>query len=259
MITAFQALFQFNDPIFPPSKVRFKVGFVPDKYHYTSPLFTYEDNAQDQYFSLFPDVVVGKFLKIEFYGKPKKQDTDNKNYIALQKVSLQGIHVDSVQIPTLAKETIMAISRNTINSEILKARNNGIEDDSLPEELSEEEFKFVEDSLIQLSTGQVTMIQFMEENKINDVFEWARKHREILLKSDLIIDLLDPPSKLPDTNLYYKTKSIVGLKTKRLSLTKLILCILYEEQQLVGLWDRINTELFLKLISFFFDSEHDFN
>jgi len=123
MITAFQALFQYNDPIFPPSKVRFKVGCVPEKYHYTSPLYEFQHNALDQYFSLLPDIVIGKYVKVELYGKPSIQSTDNKHYIALQKVSCQGCTISSIKIPSKISPTLQRIASNTLEQEISKARN----------------------------------------------------------------------------------------------------------------------------------------
>lgn len=173
MITAFQALFQYNDPIFPPSKVRFRVGCVPNRYHYTSPLFTFENNAQDQYFSLLPDIVVGKYLKVELHGKPSVQETDNKYYIALQKVSYQGCLVDSKNISPLAFPTLQRIASNTFEYEISKARNNckskfhnipiASENNSkeqISDILLEEEFTLTEDILIKLSTGNLSKTQF---------------------------------------------------------------------------------------------------
>ena len=101
-----------------------------------------------------------------------------------------------------------------MNSQISKARNHGklslnysigIEDlEQSKNNFSDEEFKFTEDSLISLAKGEQTMIDFMEKNEINDILEWASERRSILLTSDRIFSNLESPSKLPDTDFYYK-------------------------------------------------------
>jgi hypothetical protein len=220
-IAAFQAKYQTDDPIYPPLKVRFRVGFVPDHYHYTSELFKYDNNAEDQMFTLLPDLVVGKYIKVEFYGKPQTQEGDNKYYIALQKVSVFGESANSQQIPSEIKPTIHACVESTLSSAISQARH--LSDLCTQEDMdniSEEEFKFVEGSLIDLAEGNQTLIKFMEENKINDFREWISQKRIVLLKSDLLWEHIDAPTSLGETNQFYKNKNLTNMCNGILSLIK---------------------------------------
>ena len=140
MITAFQARFHYEDPIYTlikylidnykfsiisicillyyPNKLRILVGFSETNFHYISPLFNFEPNACDQYFWTFPDIVIGNYLKIEFYGKPTQQDTDDKYYIALQKVCAYGCpiseQITSDLVPDGIKPTLLTITKNLI-------------------------------------------------------------------------------------------------------------------------------------------------
>ena len=105
--------------VYYPSKLRILVGFTPTNFHYISPLFNYESNSKDQYFNTLPDIVIGKYLKIEFYGKPiQQEDIDNKYYIALQKVSAFGCPLSEIEskpfVPPQIKPTIQKISKNLI-------------------------------------------------------------------------------------------------------------------------------------------------
>ena len=261
MITAFQALFHTQDPIYYPEKFRVLVGFIPNEYHYVSPLFKFEDNAKDQYFSLLPDVVIGKYVKIEFYGKPQIQDMDDKYYIALQKVSCQGIPIDSPNIPALIKPTLSSLSENTLKSEVLRL---GLSDKAEfmlsdpSENMTDEEVEFVEDSLLKLSKGEIKLVEFMEEHNISDFLDWITTKRLALLKNDKIYKNLDSLKDMSETFSFFKRKNVVDSKTGLVSLCKVILCFLYSEYAKYTVMDKVNTEIFFKILMAFINDFDNF-
>jgi len=45
---------------------------------------------------LGPDLVSGRFIKVNLLGKPHKQPMDNKYYVAMNYVGLMGISFDKM-------------------------------------------------------------------------------------------------------------------------------------------------------------------
>ena len=90
-VTASQARFHSEHPIYYLSNLRILAGFSETNFHFISPLFNCQSNAFYQYLFIFPDIVIRNYLKIEFYKKPcQQEDIDNKHYIAHQKVCAYG-------------------------------------------------------------------------------------------------------------------------------------------------------------------------
>ena len=125
--------------------------------------------------------------------------------------------------------------------------------EQISDSFTEEEFKLIENTLIKLVSGEITETQFCEENKVNDFFSWASKRRIVILNSQKLNDLYDSPADLPDTAQFYKLKNVFGLRNNKLSLIKLVLCHLYHEHKLIGVWDKINTEIFYKVLSLYIE------
>jgi len=259
-VSAFQALFHTNDPIYPPSKVRFLVGMIPNQFHYTSPLFDYQQNSSDQFFHFLPEVVVGKYLKFEMYGKPQMQSIDSKYYIALQKVSCQGCPVNSSTIPEAIKPTVSLVAENLFSSEVLKLRNTSGEEVKNLEEfdnISEEEFEKTEDILIALAKKEATLIDIMEEHKIDDFLEWLTTRRVVLQKSEKILEhivLPTDPFEIPEI----RQKRFRDSEGRYISLYKLIMWYVYKEYNNYGIWDEVNTEIFIRTLMQFKHSQDDF-
>jgi hypothetical protein len=75
-----------------PSQVQIEVGSSPEQYDYKSKVFEVDqDSSEEQVFSITPDLCSGRYIKINLLGKPHIQPTDNKYYVALQYVGVQGI------------------------------------------------------------------------------------------------------------------------------------------------------------------------
>lgn len=252
MITVFRALFQLNDPIFPPSKVRFKIGLTPSKYHYTSPLFEFENNAEDQHFSLLPDIVIGKYILVEMYGKPMLQNMDNKHYIALQKVAIHGSPLNRENFSSMVLPTLDKISE----TESKRIESEGGEEKKR-DTFTQEELKETENILLNLASGEMTLGQFRDQYD-QSVYEFATERR-IVLMSDTLLENLDSPSQLSETNRFYTSNNILNQRNQRVSIIKLILCFLFDQQQTYGIWDRVNTEIFYKTFFALKDSIEDLN
>lgn len=189
MITAFQAKFHTDDPIYPPRWFRVLVGFVPNKYHYASQMFKFEYSADDQYFSLLPDLVFGKYIKIEFYGKVQKQEvSDEKYYIALQKVWVNGWPVNTENMPSSIKRSIQTLGNDQFKRELDSVMHESNNEEHKQDILNEEEFELFENHIIRLTSKEITFIRFCEDNKIDDIMPWVERNR-IVSSSYLPFDL----------------------------------------------------------------------
>ena len=92
----FKTLFQDNFPIYPPLKVRFSFGFVPEQFHYTSEHYEVAENDELQVFPVLPMIVAANYVKVHLIGKPNKQKSNNLHYVAIRYVEIRGL--DSVGI-----------------------------------------------------------------------------------------------------------------------------------------------------------------
>lgn len=156
MVTAYQALFIAGNPISVPGKVRFLIGMVPGHYHYTSPLFKFAHSAEEQYFSLLPDVVVGKYVKVEMYEKPQQSIIDGRFYIGLQKVSCNGFSMSNEEIPEPLRPTIKQLVANEYKNKLSDINAHPEEhktDEPLP--MTKEEFEKAEEGLIALAKHEI--------------------------------------------------------------------------------------------------------
>ena len=72
--------------------------------------------------------------------------------------------------------------------------------------ISEEEFAFVESSLIQLSLGEISLMKFMQENNISEFFDWIESYRTVLVNSDKVFEHLDNPIDLGENYDFIKRK-----------------------------------------------------
>jgi len=61
-------------------------------------VFDYKPNtAEEQVFLLLPGLAIGTHLKITLIGKPTPQYTDDKFYLALRYVGVQGVALHSIE------------------------------------------------------------------------------------------------------------------------------------------------------------------
>ena len=97
-----------------PRSVRFLIGNSIDNYHYISPLYKYAKNLNDQHFFLLPDIVIGNYVKMEFYGKPTMQNSDQRYYIAIKHVCISGCSIGSKLIPDILKPTVQNIAQYSL-------------------------------------------------------------------------------------------------------------------------------------------------
>ncbi|CAI2384913.1 unnamed protein product [Moneuplotes crassus] len=229
---------------FAPSKVRFRVGFRKDHYHYTSRLFQAEKVEKDQYFSLMPDIVLGCYIKVEFYGKTKcvgsldldgimsrKSKKSKPACIAIRKFSVQGSCLNTIGTAAEILPTLLNIYQSCVN---------------LEQTLTPEEIKETEDILISMTQQNNIDLDFYEERG-EEFFSWAFKRRAIFLKSDRIMNYFEPSGKISvDTN-FYSREDVFDKKSGKLNLVKLILHVLYEHQYECGLMDKQSTEILLKM------------
>jgi len=145
-------------------------------FHYISPLFKFEENAEAQYFSVLPNVVLGKYLKVEFYGKPVLQeDINNKHYIAIQKVALFGCPISNTdpRAKSIPEEILPSLHETYENcaAKFEHETNQQTERDRI----TEEEFTFVEESLVKLISGEISLFKFMDNEGISDLIDWIEK------------------------------------------------------------------------------------
>ena len=145
-------------------------------------------------------------------------------YLPLLKILLQ------------CKLKVSIIYRSELESEEAKEKDK----------ISEEAFTFVESSLISLITGETTLLRFMQDNNINDFFEWIEPFRIVLAKSDILYSHLDNPVELREGRTFIKGKNLINLNTDRFSLCKLILCYLYQRNSRFGILDIIDTEIYFR-------------
>ena len=67
----FRARFQQNDPLYGPEKVRFSFGILEGVFHHTTPLYSVRSTDELQTFAVLPEVVLAKYVKVHFIGKPQ--------------------------------------------------------------------------------------------------------------------------------------------------------------------------------------------
>ena len=204
-ITAFQALYQNNDPIYYPRTVRFLVGWIPDNYHYVSDLYQFEPDATEQYFYTLPDLVIGKYVKIELYGKPQIQTCDGLYLITLQKVTVNGWFVESFEVPNEVEDTLKTIVDDIYKQQYDQPLPLNFEDSKI-DEIDDEAFKSAEALIIKLTNPEepVKLTDFLSDNNIDDIIVWLEKHRIVLKNSESAWKHLDQPSDLGETDQFYR-------------------------------------------------------
>jgi hypothetical protein len=203
---------------------------------------------------LLPDLVIGKYLKIELVGKPVPQATiDNKYYIALQKVSANGCSINSDNIPQDIRPTIEHIGQEVFQSEIKRVKEQlGIDvdtQDKLDENLSEEDVEFFKNSLESLINGDIVLSKFMEDNNISNIYDWVERYRFGFLKSETVFNLIKNEAELDLSISFFRDNSIINSNTKTVSFVKLILVYLYQMSKKYGFLDRTNSEIYFKLLN----------
>lgn len=72
VLGVFKSRYQDDSPLYPPRMIQIEVGNTPDQFHYKSRIFAVRnDTDAEQEFSLWPDVVVGEYIKVNMIGKPR--------------------------------------------------------------------------------------------------------------------------------------------------------------------------------------------
>lgn len=111
----YRAAFQ-NGIIYPPKQAQIKIGHTRDNYHYESHIFDIE--ARNKYFTflILPEIVIGKFVRIELIGKRYPQPGDEKYYTVLSFVDIIGfpLHDFEADSPLAQFSTIEKSSVNEI-------------------------------------------------------------------------------------------------------------------------------------------------
>ncbi|CAI2361047.1 unnamed protein product [Moneuplotes crassus] len=222
---------RFWGSCYAPSQVRFKVGFHKDQYHYTSPLFKVKNEESDQIFYCMPDLVVGTFIKVEFYGKPGMQRSDRRYYIALRNLSCQGYQLDPTTTPPEALPTLLNICTNC----------------SILEDSFADEFENSERILISMVKGETSLSEFSDQI-MKDLRLWAFERRTVLLQSSKVMDHLDTSRVFQAGIIPLTQKDMFCEGQSRLSLIELILDVLRRSEEQNKFLDKMNTEIFLKMV-----------
>mmetsp|Transcript_27529 Transcript_27529/g.27201 ORF Transcript_27529/g.27201 Transcript_27529/m.27201 type:complete len:212 (+) Transcript_27529:480-1115(+) len=76
--------------IYPPQKIQIKIGKSDSDYHYSSEIYDVE--MRNKYFTvlILPEIVIGKYIKLELIGKASPQPGDEKYYTVLSYVQCIG-------------------------------------------------------------------------------------------------------------------------------------------------------------------------
>ncbi|KAJ3407117.1 hypothetical protein HDV05_005613, partial [Chytridiales sp. JEL 0842] len=103
IIRPFKASFQRGMPIYAPKFVSISVGLDKDTIYYSSPMYGCINVNEDICFTL-PHLVIGKFVRINFFGRQQTQPTDNLYYTVMQSVKVRGLTFDDVkEFPTMLR------------------------------------------------------------------------------------------------------------------------------------------------------------
>ncbi|CDW71928.1 UNKNOWN [Stylonychia lemnae] len=168
VMSAFQATFQVNDPIYSPKQIQFEIGNELEKYHYKSRIFEFRQSTKnEQTFSLLPDLVCGEYIKITLIGKPQMQRTDRKRYIAIRYVGLKGQNLINIQDPD-TKDLLSSEDQNINESE-----SDQNEESKSCENLIKLPEQQVNEFLIELNIIERKQTQ-------NEIYSYLYKHRMLI-------------------------------------------------------------------------------
>lgn len=83
------SLVAVNGRIYPPKYVRVHIGMTQDSFNYSTDLLPVETTEELQHIILLPEVVLGRYVKVEFISK-KYRDPNNKFISVVDYVSFVG-------------------------------------------------------------------------------------------------------------------------------------------------------------------------
>ena len=90
IISFYQALYQPGKPCYASQRVSISIGHEVGKYHYVSQEFIADNTPVAQTFTLYPDIVFGRFLRIDLLGKRQQQPGDDRLYSCVRWVTAHG-------------------------------------------------------------------------------------------------------------------------------------------------------------------------
>jgi len=124
-VVAHKASDQTGEPIFAPRRVQFFIGFGPNEFHFKSVIYDYPlDDAPIKFEIGLPNIVIGSFLKIQFYGKRTLQASDNLYYLTIKNVCTLGYSLGSLKFPELKESVLNYVLQPHFMNAIYSSRKN---------------------------------------------------------------------------------------------------------------------------------------
>jgi len=127
--------------LYPSQKVRVRIGNSPQDFQYTSDVFEVESSQQLNTVKVLPEVVIGKYIMIELFGKVTQSPYDNRFYTGLEYLDCLGYPLsllpNSDQFARFSSEKIQLSTKDTVFSlgnveELLKVPSKYFTPVSLP-------------------------------------------------------------------------------------------------------------------------------
>eukprot|EP00127_Corallochytrium_limacisporum_P003404 Clim_evm32s149 gene=Clim_evmTU32s149 len=97
-VRPYRADYQFGMPTYAPKYIRISVSMEPDS-HYTfvSEPISIRNEDQLQAYELPPTVVLGRYIRIDLYGRWTRQQFDNKFYTVIKDVRIDGMRACALE------------------------------------------------------------------------------------------------------------------------------------------------------------------
>jgi hypothetical protein len=95
-IKSFKATFHDNDPIYAPKAIKLSIGFTPEKFHFCTDIIPLPNTNEPLTFFFLPYYILGTYIRIDLIGKYQIQEIDYRYYHAIQKISVYGKDIKSI-------------------------------------------------------------------------------------------------------------------------------------------------------------------
>ncbi|OMJ68352.1 hypothetical protein SteCoe_34228 [Stentor coeruleus] len=111
----YRALYQ-GGPIYPPKRVKILIGNTPDEYFFSSDEFDVEINENYNTILVLPNIVKGKYVRIDFIEKVTREPGSEKYYTVLSFVEITGFPIEIEPNPNSLESIIKSENLKNIVS-----------------------------------------------------------------------------------------------------------------------------------------------
>ena len=205
----------YSESSYPSEFINLELGMSCDKFDFKSKNFQRPPNSNEFEINLNLNFMVSRFIKVNFINKVSVQDTDNRYYIAVEKITVFGVQINSHEISKIDNDN------NNLSPDLKKTFRYGLENyyensALIYSDNKKDLMKFLDhkhDTLIDKNIRdeyfKERFVELLEKDNLKELFTMKDKYPEIL-KRKWFFDIL-----LKKTNfIEYYFDELVERKTK---------------------------------------------